>query len=1133
MPSLQVLFADGRRITKTLERTSPLTVGAQSFNDVCIAEPGVPPLVCRIGWNKTGFEITAATPNGIEVNGTVVAHAQLRNDDLIRIGSADAIFLDDAPTVVTPPAKKSVEERKLTPEPEPSLFEGPVHVESSSEEFASANDSDELPALPRKQYEERAAESPPPPVAMAPRDVTGAVHRPGEEQVFKSPLILTLTTVTVVLILVAASLYFLMGRESQSQLFATGEKELASGRYTQSIEAFEQFRRLYPRSQQRHAADIGIGKALVQRELSAAPPRWENAWKQLQELVSAQRKSSDYGDLQPIVRDLAEQIALGSARTAETAAEEKLLTLSAEATQLMERSTPPNSPESPALKQIREASDRARGAIVRRRALDAAIDKMTKALEAGDAIAALATRQALLLQFPQFTSEKRFQPLVKQAQEVALKAVVSHDVDRDAETRPASATSPSVLPVVHARSRTDDSSLGQVVYVVAADSCYAVDTITGDVVWRRAIGRNPPFFPVALREPKPSVLLYDRPRQQLLLCDAKQGDVIWRQTFQHEPVGGPVLYGSQLYLATRGRTLLRLDALSGRISTQIDFPQDLAAAPALSPDGETLLISGQRGLVYSLSTHPLACQAVTFTDHAEGSVRVPLLAMGRLFLFAEHDQADSSRLRVYRQTDLSKPLVEEGSARIRGGVYDPPVLRGAQLVVPTQGERLAAFAVDDEPNRTALSPIGEYRVQDAYGGPLQVALGPDQQFWMSSTAFRRFELGTDSIKMDSRVAAVGITAQPLQAVAETFFVGRRQPASTAVTLSNIDREKLTGSWRTVVGGRPLATTVAENGNLIIASDAGAVFRLSAGRLQQPGIESRAFEELELPPNLDQPLIAARQHDGRIAIIANGAAPQWWIVEKTGALGKPQKLPENLLLPPVLLDVGWVLPRPTRLSVIPTSATKLDDWRAPADGDQTAKWTALLRLSGTELLLGESNGRWRRLQVRMGDIPHLAEAQAVDLPPLKVPPRVAGDTMIALDEEGRLHRLDAQTLDDTAQRTVGDQVTGFELAGASHVLVWSPGALHGIPLAELQAEGWTLPLGGLHIVGTPLFEGDLASFATSSGVIVTVDWKAGREVRRETLPQSLSGHVLTLGQSHYAIAADGAVYRLQDGKEATP
>lgn len=1137
MPSLQVLFADGRRVTRPLERSSPLTIGAQSFNDICIDDLGVPALACRIGWTKTGYEITAATTGGIEVNGTMVAHALLQNDDLIRIGSADAIFLDDAPA---PSVKKPVPEAKpapaappppLAPKPEePSLFEGPVYIEPSADDIEADDSEDQEPSSRRR---ERTAA--PVAVAMAPRDVLGAPRRPGEEQVFKSPLILTLTTITVVLLMIAATLYLLMGRESQHRLFASGEKELAAGRYTQAIEAFEQFIKDYPTSQQRHAADQAVGQALVQRELAAAPPRWENAWKHLQELASSQRKSPDYADvLQPIVRDLSEQIALGAATGAETAAEEKLLTISSEALQLMERSTPPNSPESAATKQVLETSARARGAIIKRHAMESALTAMTTALETGDAITALATRQSLLGQYPQFAKDKRFEPLVQKALDVARKAVSSRDVDQDASTVDKTPSAPSVLPVVHARSRTDESSLGQVAYVVAADVCYAVDTVTGDVVWRRPIGTGPPFFPMTLREPKPSVLMYDTIHRQLVLCEARDGKVVWTQRMEHEPLGAPILHSGQAYVATRGGHLLRFDLSSGRISTEITFPQELASAPVLSPNGETLLVSGMRGLVYSLSTHPLACQAVTFTDHAEGNVRVPLLAMGRLFLLCDHDQADSTLLRVYREVAAEKPLVEESSVRIRGGVYDVPVLRGAQLVVPSQGERLAAFTVDDEPNRTALSPAGEYRVQEGYGGPLHVTLGPDQQFWMSSTAFRRFQFGTDSIKMETRFAAVGLTSQPLQAIGEMFFVGRRTSSATAVTFSNIDREKLTGTWRTVLGGKPIATTVTINGTLLEVTDAGSVFRLSASRLKQSGVEARSFEELELPANLSSPLLAERLPDGRIVVVANGTTSQWWVIETNGTVGKPKPLPEALSLPPLALDVGWVLPRPGRLTVLPSNTgLKLDDWRTPAQADSPAPWAAAVRLSGTELLIGDTAGRWRRLQVRTGDIPHLAEAQAVDLPPLLSVPRLCGDSLITLDEEGRLHRIDAQTLDDTAQRPLPAGAYGCDAVLDEMALAWSPGTLHGIPFEDFAAGGWTLALPDLRIVGRPLIRGDRARIATNQGVVITINWRTGTELYRETLPQSLSGELATVDGDDYTVAIDGAVYRLSDPMEVSP
>ena len=37
MPSLELQYADGRVTTSELSRTQPLTIGKQSFNDICVA----------------------------------------------------------------------------------------------------------------------------------------------------------------------------------------------------------------------------------------------------------------------------------------------------------------------------------------------------------------------------------------------------------------------------------------------------------------------------------------------------------------------------------------------------------------------------------------------------------------------------------------------------------------------------------------------------------------------------------------------------------------------------------------------------------------------------------------------------------------------------------------------------------------------------------------------------------------------------------------------------------------------------------------------------------------------------------------------------------------------------------------
>ncbi len=1106
MPQLHVLYADGREMTRTLERSAPVTIGAQSFCEICIPEPEVPALACRIGWNKTAFEVTAATARGVELNGTTVAHALLKPGDVIRVGSVDLTYEKAVPIPVAPP--------------EPSLFEGTVEVVPSEEEI-------EWPP-PKK------AAAPAPPkgtLGQVARELQGGRQRPGEQSIAHSPLILSLGIGGAVLLLTAGVFWFLMGRESQQRLFEDAERQLADGKYSQAIELYERFQKEYPRSKQRRAADLAIGQARVRRELAGSAPNWDEARTELDRLIRSERNTPDYKTtLQPIVRDFAEQIALGAAKSAETTADAALLEVSASANEMMERATPVDAPASAAGQQILEATDRARSAITRRLAFEQSLAVMQAALDAKDPIGALAERQALLRKYPVLAKEKPLTPLVEAAVKSALESVTSVDVDRPAVTEQPSPALPSLSLITVARSRTDDTSIGQVVYAVAADSCYAIDSVTGELRWRRSLGGPAVFFPLVIHEPRTSVLMFDRGPRCLLLCDATNGAPLWQQNLPDLPRGDPVLLSGQIYLTLRNSKLVRIDQSTGHLTAEIAFPQPLATGPAINADGSALYVCGERGVIYTLGTHPPECRAVTFTDHAAGSVRIPLLRMGRLWLLADHDQPDSTRLRVFRDGPLTNPLKEEESARIAGGVYDPPAIRGAQLVVPSQGERLAAFAIDDEPGRKPLAPIGAYRVQDGYGGPLHVQLGPDQQFWLSSTAVRGFELAANSIKLHPQLATAGLTTQPLQMLGETLFAGRRSPYSQAVTLANLDREKLTGTWRTVVGARPLLCSGAEPGPVLLITDQGAVWTFSAKRLTTGGFDQRTPAEIEIPPLFDKPLLSRSLHDGRAVLTAATTPPQLWIVEAGGSLGKPVKLPEAVEVAPLSLDAGLVLARPGRLS-IQTSGQRIEDWRAPKEDDGPRRWSALVRLSGTRFLAVDDRGTWRRLQVEQGEIPHLSEVGHVALPPLLTEPALCGNLVVLLDESGTLQTIDSQTLDPVEQRQLPGSARGAAAVDADFLLAWTDDKVLGCPAKQLR-QGWTTATPGQRWIGQPLAQADRIWLASATGTVVAFDRQNGEQSQTVTCPQSLSGHLLLVEGAVWATAVDGTLYRVSPAVEGS-
>ena len=92
MAYLEFAFLTGDVERRELSKQQPLSIGNHSTNDLCIDEPEVELMHCRISWNKSGFEAVAAGVAPLDVNGNLVQRAVLKSGDVLRIGSVDITF---------------------------------------------------------------------------------------------------------------------------------------------------------------------------------------------------------------------------------------------------------------------------------------------------------------------------------------------------------------------------------------------------------------------------------------------------------------------------------------------------------------------------------------------------------------------------------------------------------------------------------------------------------------------------------------------------------------------------------------------------------------------------------------------------------------------------------------------------------------------------------------------------------------------------------------------------------------------------------------------------------------------------------------------------------------------------------
>lgn len=1179
MARLDVRHGDGRVEQFALSPTRPCSIGRQSFNDIAVAGNDVASFHCRVAWNGAGYEISSATTTGIELNGTAVQTRVLRNGDTIRVGDADLVFKMDeqaepdaagktpkpgaaggantfqtsptrTPARGTPIAKSPGDSGRLPrvpakskdtkdrdssrPAPEDlSMFSGEVLTESAAERAAFAEDSLEdidvdeeqsLLDLPSRPSGGRRRHAPPAPSTRQ-RDWNRSV-RPGEQDIFRSPLVLSLGGGGLALLLFTLTIWFLMARQSAFRLYDRAVADMNDGKFAQAIAGFEEFAVQYPGHKLHRDALLGAGKAKIRREILGATPAWKRGLTQLETFIEEHRKETDFRELQPGICGFAKEIAEGSARTAESTKEEELLQVSASATQVLERYSEANKPPVETLDKIRELTEKARAAILKQRTLDAMLEASRAFLANKQPIPALAERDRLLRRYPDFVNHSQVREILQQALSIERSLLIPEELDQPAVTEDPLAQAPRpFVPLYLARSRTDETSQGRQVLAYVKEAVTAVDTVTGEPLWRRIIGADSPFFPVVAPGSKPGYLMYDRRSQALLYCLTQTGELVWRQPLPM-PHGGPTIHEGQLYLATEGKSIYRIDLETGRISARVQFSQEVFGPPVVSHDREHLFVVGHESVFYALSVRPLEPVTLTFTDHRAGTIQAPPTALGHLLLLCENDRLGGSRLRVWDARVARDPLPDVANYPLPGTVVDRPILRGTQLIVPVGGSRLYGFNVNDDQGQTALALVGEYRIAESYDGPMSLGIGPDGQFWVHSGGFRRFQLGAGSIKGDKPVVGEGIPTQPLQAVADAFYLGRRPLYSDGAIFSLVDRERMVMPWRLGIGARPLAITAARGEGCLTINAQGEALVVTKDRLLQRGMEWRAATEIEWTPGMEEPPRGGVLNDGRAYVAANQLPATFWLFNSQGMVESKTQLPEVLTGAPITLGAGIVLPLANRLKYLPNPNGPLrvvQDWVVPAGDQGEPRWVSLHPLTDREFVVVEGRGELIRLQLRAGDTPHFAETARTALPnPVDVPAVFLDGQIAILDALGELRLFNATTFDRVAETTVPD-ARGLSAAGGKLFVDHQAGGLSCFtPTHEIHST-WTSRLTDLQALGSPIAAGKLLWIATQEGVVLALDPTTGTEQRRVVLPQQLAMGLQTVADQLVAVATDGALY----------
>ena len=960
---------------------------------------------------------------------------------------------------------------------------------------------------------------------------SGEPTRPGEHDIVRSPFVLWMTIATVILTVTGGIFLFVISRETTQRKIDVAMEEMNGGKYSQAIALFEEFLDVHATHKLAKPARIERDRCLVLSQIKTSTPNYKEGFDALQKMIRAHRDSEQFGDLKESIFEYAQIITEGAAEKAEQAQSQELLDVSHKAFNVLNRYKPPEGISQDLDRKIHEQQQVAHKAVIRKETFETEIARIEGFIDAEQPVEALKARRELMQRNELFSSRKELEELLARILTLEQSRITRADEPRQARQEEYPATNRNPLTVtLNSRSSTSDEVGSRYVFCIAQDSVYGIDTVTGTPVWRRVIGLNTPFDPIEVENPAPGLLLFDTNHAHLILIDRKTGSLIWRQETDGTRAAPPLVHLGQIYLPTAGRNLFKIGLESGRVTSRVTFSQPVIGPPALSADERHIVLPGEQEVVYTLSLAPLQCVAVALLGHQPGTIEVPMTTMGRLLLFIENDQADSSLLRVLRGGEDATQLEQVADDRIEGQIRDRPIMRGHILFVPSNPQTITAFTVSDDPDQPPLTRLATQQLQDAAEGPMYLYAGPAGQFWLFSRALRRFELRTDNIRVDPRKGAVGFATQPVQAIGDKFFLGRRPDYARSVFFTQTDRQALTGFWRTVLGTRILASTSHDSDSIIAVTDSGDVFRVLEHEILQGGFKLDSTVRIRFPDKLTDPVGAVVDDDERIVVYCGQPEPALWRINRLGRIERKWDLAEPLQAAPVTLPDGIVAPMSGKLRMTgrSTASARVEDYRVKVEpGQQPPAWKFLLRADDHNVLAFDDRNRMIKVQYRENPRPSLSDVAPLELEsPVDVRPAVHRGRLFVATADSRLVVYDARSLDIHSQFdlsapasqppwVVGDRV--YLEIGATQLICFEAGNDVG--------RAWETPLNINPLAGPPLPIADNGIvLASRNGQVRSID-QDGNPIREEIIGQPLNGAPQILGGVVFVTSIDGSLYPL--------
>jgi len=962
---------------------------------------------------------------------------------------------------------------------------------------------------------------------------------------WESPLILVGGFALIVLTILSVVMIYSLTRGTAAEYFQQAENDYRNGAYANAIAKYDKFLRFFPN-------DPNVSLARVRRHMAQLRMEAEGARDPEQGLRAAQsilpeiEKEEAFHEARAELATLLTDIARAFAEKAKSAASPQqavaLLKKVDEAMTLVNNPvyipTTLRKTQANVLERIEETVVQVRRDIERQERLAQALQDMDAAISAGQPRQAFRVRDALVADYPGLARHEAI------LQRIAAITEKERDLIRvtanQLAPQPGNTEGGATRVLFYSRSGSDSmSGSPQPLAIPIHGNVYGLDARNGRLLWRRFVGWDCTFTPVAIdSQPVQDWLLLDTEQWRLMRIQGDSGAIRWQVMFK-EPVHHPVRWRDRVLVTTQSGKAYNLSLEDGQGSRVCNLEQTVDLGPAADDRFAVLYQVGEYDNLYVLSAETLECREVFYLGHRRGEIAVPpTVAVGMLFVvFNSGPSFSMVHVLALGPDGLGLKPVQD-PIRLDGQVLVPPLVLGRRVVFVSNTGATVALEVnpqDSPPVTREIAPLPPTRSESM----ITYAVGEPGTVWFADQRLVAYDIQASQAQFARRwVSFEGHSfVSPLYRIQDALICVRKPPKSAGYRVAAVDAA--TGknvSWQTDLGFPLLAVTAVQNGSQLIAcSSSGAVFRFTPA---QNTTEVEATSDLRigdavfdsaLPLGGDRWLLFSRS--GRFLIFDPARQESPHLVQLTMRDGDCQTDPivmaDHLIVP---LRTGEI----AAFGIVSGTATLLP-FQPPIKPGTAVTWLPPIRLpeAADEFVIADDQQRLFRVGVVESGGRRLASLEQTTTEEQLVGRlAVVGNVVLGVSARAdtdvlwafSLPRFKAGTPQPLAGRVVWGPYTVGELALLA--VVNQAGQQTLLAVDAQQQTRWSRPLESGRPVGVSVIEqGDLL-LATQAGALLHIRASDGQVLATVPLAEPAAGAPLKLGSTVWVPAPDGALLRVE-------